>query len=280
MMSNPLVSVVIPTFNSSNFIEETIRSVENQTYQNYEIIVVDDGSNDNTVDIVKNIILRNSRIRLFEIDHSGLPAFPRNYGIQKSTGEFVAFLDSDDLWDPHKLHEQLIEFKKNPELLFVYSTSITFGYPSFLSPHFELLPLFFKAARNHNDLMKKGNSITLSSVLVRKDIIIKLNGFDLDPQLQIEDYDLWLRISKLGSFKYIPKIHVYYRIHPSQYSADWETKEKRLDYLSRKRNIPLPKYHFFRNKNIFILFVRNTIHLLNYFALKITDYISRKLLNT
>jgi glycosyltransferase involved in cell wall biosynthesis len=275
MRSDPLVSVVIPTFNSSKFILQAIHSVEEQTYQNYEIIIVDDGSTDNTVEIVSERILANPRIKLFKINHTGIPSVPRNYGIKKSSGEFVAFLDSDDLWHSSKLKEQLIAFKENPGLLFVYSTSITFGDYNFISPYFELLPLYWKAARNHDELLKKGNSIPLSSVLVRRDILLKLNGFDEDPELQIEDYDLWLRISKLGSFKYIPKIHVYYRIHPSQYSADWEIKEKRLKYLSKKRNISLPEYRFIRNKNIFVRFIRNIIHLLNYLLLRITDFISR-----
>lgn len=275
MRGDPLVSVVIPTFNSSKFILQAIRSVEEQTYQNYEMIIVDDGSADNTVELVSKRILFNPRIKLFKINHSGIPSVPRNYGIQKSSGEFVAFLDSDDLWHSNKLKEQLIAFKENPGLLFVYSTSITFGDYNFFSPYFELLPLYWKAARNYDELIKKGNSIPLSSVLVKRDILLELNGFDEDPELQIEDYDLWLRISKSGSFKYIPKIHVYYRIHPSQYSADWEIKEKRLKYLSVKRNISLPEYRLIRNRNIFVRFIRNMIHLLNYLVLKITDFISR-----
>ena len=277
MSSNSLVSVIIPTFNSSKYILETIRSVEKQTHQNYEIIIVDDESTDTTEAIVNKRQTINDKIKFYKIKHAGRPSVPRNFGIYKSKGEFIAFLDSDDLWEQNKLKEQLVVFKNNPNLFFVYSTSITIGNIGFLSSDYELLPLFWKAAITHQELINKGNSIPLSSVLAKKEALIKLNGFDEDSEMQIEDYDLWLRMSELGSFKYIPKIHVYYRVHSTQYSASWETKKARLDYLKKKGNLPIPDYRFRRNKGIFMRLARNSIHLLNYSVLRLTTFIIRRL---
>ncbi len=271
---NPLVSVVIPAYNVEQFIGETLRSVLNQTYFNFEIIVVDDSSTDQTASVVNKFIQSDNRIKYFKIEHAGRPAVPRNYGISKANGEVIAFLDSDDLWTKDKLAEQVLFLKKNPDLIFVYSMSVTFGDVNLFSPFYEVLPLINKAAKSKEDLLRKGNSITCSSVLIKSVFIKKINGFDEDPKLKaIEDYDLWIRLSELGKFGFIPRIHTYYRVHSSQSSSDWETKQKRLEYLSSKRNIDLPKYHFYRNKGFPIRFARNGIHFLTFLYVKFLSLI-------
>lgn len=260
-----LVSVIIPTFNSSKFIRETIESVLKQTYSNFEIIVVDDGSNDNTISILNELALQDNRISYFQIEHSGMPAVPRNFGIRKSQGDFVAFLDSDDLWVKNKLGKQIEEFEKHPDYIFLYSMSVTFGNVNIFSPHYEVLPLLHKYVKNKNELITIGNTITCSSVLIKKEALQKLNGFDEDEKLKaIEDYDLWIRLSELGVFGFIPRIQVFYRIHGNQSSADWQTKQNRVKYLAEKRNLNLPVYKYYRNKGSVFLFARNVVHYLNY----------------
>jgi len=183
-----LVSVVIPTFNSGKFITDTLKSVLNQTYANFEIIVIDDGSTDNTVSILKNLTNNDKRINYYKIKHSGRPAIPRNFGIEKSKGEFIAFLDADDLWDKNKLATQISEFEKHPDYVFLYSMSVSFGNVTLFSPNYEVLPLLHKAVKTGNDLLKIGNSITCSSVLVKKEALQKVNGFDDDEKLKaVED---------------------------------------------------------------------------------------------
>ncbi|MCL5030224.1 MAG: glycosyltransferase family 2 protein [Bacteroidetes bacterium] len=274
--NNPLVSVVIPAYNVEKFIGETLRSVLNQTYNNYEIIVVDDSSRDQTASVVNQFIQLDKRIKYFKIEHSGRPAVPRNFGISKASGELIAFLDSDDLWKKNKLAEQVLFLEKYPGLIFIYSMSVTFGDVNLFSPFYEVLPLLNKAARTKEDLLKKGNSITCSSVLIRSDYLKKVNGFDEDPKLKaVEDYDLWIRLSEFGKFGFIPRIHTYYRVHSSQSSSDWETKQKRLEYLSSKRNIDLPKYHFYRNKGFPIRIARNSVHFLTFLYVKFLSLINR-----
>lgn len=272
---NPLVSIIIPAYNSEKFIEQAIKSVQNQTYSNFEVIVIDDGSTDNTNSVVRSISEQDDRINCYKIEPSHRPSVPRNYGIRKAKGKFIAFLDSDDLWSKDKLQRQLKIFRQNPKIIFVYSMSITFGDVNLFSPFYELLPLPFRAARSRDDLIQIGNTIPLSSVIVKTDKLKTIGGFDEDPQLQVEDYDLWLRLSELGDFIFIPRIDTYYRIHSAQFSADWETRKKRLKYLAKKRGINLPDYKYYRKRNKLLLLFRNKIHFFFYIWAKFMEWLMR-----
>jgi glycosyltransferase involved in cell wall biosynthesis len=272
---NPLVSVIITTYNSEKFIKDTVNSVLNQTFKDFELIIADDGSSDATIEIAKNFISEQPGIILHSIKHTGKPALVRNSGAEISKGEFIAFLDGDDFWEKHKLDEQIKALRNFPEAVFAYSASVTVGNINLLSPFYEVLPLQYKAAHTREELIQKGNSITLSSVLIRKKFFKMCGGFDEDPQLKVEDYDLWLRLSELGNFIFVPRIHTYYRVHQNQFSADWETKKERLDYLSQKRKLNLPQYRFYRNKALPFLLVRNLVHFSNYLWLKLSAVINR-----
>ncbi|MGE5364450.1 MAG: glycosyltransferase [Bacteroidota bacterium] len=266
--TQPLVSVVIPCHNSSEYIRDTIKSVLAQDYENFEIIAVDDGSDDATPEILSSLAAGDKRIRVYSIPGAGRPSVPRNFGIRQARGEFTAFLDSDDLWRRNKLSDQVNYMQSHPDAVFVYSMSVTFGKVSVLSPNYEVLPLKGKAALSYEDLISKGNSVTCSSVLIRTEFLKKAGGFDEDPLLQIEDYDLWIRLSRMGPIGFMPRIHVYYRVHAVQFSGSWEIKKQRLEYLSQKLNVPLPEYKFARNRGIFVRLLRNAVHYANYtFAL-------------
>jgi len=270
----PLVSVIVPCFNSGKYIGSTLNSVLNQSYDNFEIIAVDDDSSDDTYKILQAAALNDPRIKPFSISHSGRPSVPRNYGINKASGSLIAFLDSDDIWTKHKLKYQVDYLLSHREAAFVYSMSFTFGDVSFLSEHYELLPLPFRAARDAKGLKEIGNTITLSSVLIRKEVLNEAEGFDEDPDLKaVEDYDLWLRLSRNYKFCFIPRIQVYYRIHGTQSSADWDTREKRLQLLAGKRGINLPHYKNMRRKGILLILVRNTIHLKFYLLIKLVGWL-------
>lgn len=119
-MNNELVSVIMPSYNCGRFIEESIRSVQEQTYQNWELIIVDDGSNDDTIKRVQRIQLSDSRIRLFRNKVNSGAAVSRNNALQEAKGKWVAFLDSDDLWEPTKLEKQ-ISFMEKHGYAFTYT---------------------------------------------------------------------------------------------------------------------------------------------------------------
>jgi glycosyltransferase involved in cell wall biosynthesis len=125
MTNNPLVSIILPTYNRAGLIGESIQSVIHQTYTNWELIIVDDGSTDNTADIVSDF--SDQRISYLIIDHSGRLGLVRNFGIKNSAGDFIAFLDSDDLWHPEKLYQQVNLFKSSNATAFIFTHVEIFG---------------------------------------------------------------------------------------------------------------------------------------------------------
>ncbi|RTY70360.1 glycosyltransferase family 2 protein [Flavobacterium sp. LS1P28] len=119
-MEKPLVSIITPSFNSEKFITETIQSVQNQTYKNWEMIIVDDCSTDQTVSIVEEITKKDSRIHLFKLIKNSGTGIARSTALAQASGKFIAFLDADDLWKPEKLDKQL-DFMKVNKLPFTFS---------------------------------------------------------------------------------------------------------------------------------------------------------------
>lgn len=117
---NDLVSILTPTFNTEKFIRLTIESAQNQTYTNWEMILVDDASTDNTVAIIEEFVKKDSRIKLFKLSENRGNGFARNAALEKATGKYIAYLDADDLWFPEKLEKQ-IQFLKANNLHFTFS---------------------------------------------------------------------------------------------------------------------------------------------------------------
>lgn len=117
---NDLVSILIPTYNTEKFIRATIESVQNQTYQNWEMILVDDASTDQTVKIISDFAEKDKRIKLFKLAENSGNGFARNAALEKASGKYIAFLDADDLWFPTKLEKQ-IQFLKTNNLPFTFS---------------------------------------------------------------------------------------------------------------------------------------------------------------
>lgn len=115
-----LVSIVVPVYNAEKFIKDTIKTVQDQTYKNWELILVNDCSTDNSIDIINDYIKEDKRIKLINLENNSGAAIARNTGIENATGKYVAFLDSDDLWDKEKLEKQ-IEFMRKNEYKFTFT---------------------------------------------------------------------------------------------------------------------------------------------------------------
>ncbi|WP_276367526.1 glycosyltransferase family 2 protein [Chryseolinea sp. H1M3-3] len=128
----PLISIIVPTFNRADLIGETIQSVLNQSYNHWELIVIDDGSVDNTEDVVSKFV--DTRIHYFLIEHNGIFGKVRNEGLKKAKGEYVAFLDSDDLWSTDKLLVQVNLMTQYPDAAFVFNNITIFGTRPYPSP--------------------------------------------------------------------------------------------------------------------------------------------------
>ena len=204
-----LVSVVIPTYNRSKDLKRALKSVLSQTYKNWEVVVVDNNSTDDTDAMLKD--LNDQRIRLLKINNNGVIAASRNLGIYASNGKWIAFLDSDDWWTSQKLELSVKALEGGADV--VYHDMLLATKPN--------QQVFLSRARTRRlqspvfkDLIVGGNDIVTSSVIIKKTIFNKIKGFKEDQDLiAIEDYDAWLRVAKItNNFEKIPKALGYYWI--------------------------------------------------------------------
>jgi glycosyltransferase involved in cell wall biosynthesis len=197
---DPKVSVVIPTYNRAHLIPRAIQSVLNQTYQDLEIVVVDDGSTDNTEELIKNF--KDERIRYILNSKNKGASAARNTGIKASNGNYIAFQDSDDEWFPDKLEQQMEVFRDAPpEIGVVYS-----GLYRIEADKKIYLPsnrFTQKEGNIHNELLK-GNFVGTPTVLIKKECFENTKYFD-ESLLAYEEWELWIEISKHYLFKYINK---------------------------------------------------------------------------
>jgi teichuronic acid biosynthesis glycosyltransferase TuaG len=215
LKGQPVVSVIMPAYNSGKTIGESITSVMTQVYQHWELIIVDDGSNDNTFEVVSNFQQTEARIQLLALEkNGGLPA-ARNAGARQAKGTYLAFLDSDDLWLNDKLQAQ-VEFHMAHQHIHISHTD----FHNFKDNQVHKRPLKYlvdfrrdKEGLLYPKLCYK-NTIGVLTVMVRKDVFFEVGGFDAS-LVTLEDQDLWVRISRTGKrFGYIPKILAHYRLTP------------------------------------------------------------------
>jgi len=211
MANNPLVSVIIPMFNAENTIGETIRSVQTQTYQRWELLVVDDCSTDKSRDVLREFILQDRRIRLIESDYNfGGPARPRNIGIRNALGKYLAFLDSDDLWLPNKLKVEVDFLENSNEHFLVYSKSFikTNGKISGITPQKECSGKVF------NRLYLEFNFIACPTVMMLNKKGPGQYFFPEDQRfISVEDYVLWLSIARKHKIGFIDEPLAIYVLH-------------------------------------------------------------------
>jgi GT2 family glycosyltransferase len=206
----PQVSVIIPTYNRANLIGETLDSVLAQTYHNFEIIVVDDGSTDNTPAVIstgyKNLV------RYIRQENAGQAA-ARNAGIRAANGIYVAFLDDDDLWLPHKLAQQMALFEGNSAVRWVYCDAQVFDGTSGQALHnFSQINPPHTGQTAHYLLER--NFIASPTPIIRRDIFEKVGYFDESGLLrQREDWDMWLRLAADYSVSYVSEVLARYRVH-------------------------------------------------------------------
>jgi glycosyltransferase involved in cell wall biosynthesis len=227
----PLVSIIIPTYNHAKFISKALNSIKIQTYDNWEVIIIDNYSTDETHKILDKIT--DSRIRHLKIDNKGVIAKSRNIGIKEANGEWIAFLDSDDFWTEEKLEVCIRNINEN----------VDFIYHDVESLHHEAKFPFKKKKFTGRQLNKpvlqdllistisKGTAIGNSSVIVRKNVLDKIGGISENKNLiASEDYNTWLRIAQVtDNFKYINKKLGYFLIH-----GDSTQKKKNLSVPQRE----------------------------------------------
>jgi glycosyltransferase involved in cell wall biosynthesis len=207
----PTISVIIPVYNGAKTIKETIESVLNQTWQNFELLVINDGSNDATLEIIQTI--KDTRIQVFSYPNSGVSA-SRNRGLTKAEGEFISFIDADDLWTPDKLELQLQALQDHPQAAVAYSWSDWIdqsgkflrkgGHITVNGKAYEKLLL--------RDFIESG-----SNPLIKKQALDEVGDFD-QSLTSAEDWDMWLRLAAKNEFITVEVPQILYRISPNSAS--------------------------------------------------------------
>lgn len=220
---HPQVSVVIPAHNAMAYLPETLASVLNQTYQNFEVLIVDDGSEDDLQGWYAQLSEPvKSKVRLLSQANKGT-CRARNAGIAATHNPYVAFLDADDIWLPQKLERQVALLSSSPDVSLVYCWSATIDS---VGAH---LGRMYAGRLQRNvwaGLLVKNVISTPSAVLVRRSCLEAVGGFDTDLFAYIEDKDLWLRIARSHQIATMPEVLMHKRRHPFSMSNHWAAMEK------------------------------------------------------
>lgn len=212
-----LVSIILPTYNGSQRIEMAIKSVLDQKYSNWELLVLDDGSIDNTALIVDNFVKQDNRIRYIKNEVNLGIQKTLNKGLREAKGEYIARIDDDDVWsDENKLLEQVSFLEKNKEYVLV-GTGVVIVDENDNELFRYLLPE--KDVEIRKKILGK-NCFIHSSVLFKKANVLNMGGYDESLNTRhVEDYDLWLRLGLLGKFANLPTYAVRFKLHNASISA-------------------------------------------------------------
>lgn len=239
----PKVSVIIPAYNAVAYLPQTINSVLRQTFTDYEVLIVDDGSSDNTADWAAQI--RDSRVKLISQPNQGAGA-ARNTGVKNAQGDCVAFLDADDLWEPTKLAKQVERLDQQPEVGLVH-TWITIANPDgSLSDR-----TMQTDGEGHiwNQVVVYNPLKCGSTAMVRRRCFEELGYFDQSLKYS-EDWDMWIRIARNYAFSVIAEPLTYYRIHPFNKSKNYEGQLKCFHQIIDKAFESPPKqYRHLKNRS-------------------------------
>lgn len=260
-MSNlPKISIIIPSFNAAKYIEKSVLSAINQTYANTEIIIVDDASTDNTIHIINQVgKSRNTHLRIYTLQKNQGPSNARNVGIQNSLGEYIAFLDSDDIWYSDKLEKQYTKLIQN-------NSNLSFSDIDIIKKdNIVHTRKHYYRYYNYNALLKR-NFIPLSTLLVKKElldsvrytyiendnkIIKQIAKFFKIDRLIHEDYAFLLELFRTQKItaSYIAKPLIAYRLHNDNYSKSYIKKILSLYTIYRlneKKSILLSIFYVIR----------------------------------
>ncbi len=242
------ISVVLPAYNAERTILETIQSVQKQTFSDFEIIVINDGSTDRTLELLDTV--EDPRLKVFSYSNGGLPV-ARNRGISQSTGAFITFLDADDLWTPDKLELQLAALQQNPEAGVAYSWTCNMDEKgeNFHPGHQVIFEGYVYSKLLLGNFIASG-----SNIMIRQKAIASVGEFD--PTLRsCEDWDFYLRLAANWHFVVVPKPQILYRQSSGAMSSKTDVMEKyHLIVLERALQAAPSKLQSLKNQSIAILY--------------------------
>tara|TARA_B100000963_G_C22591961_1_gene655965 strand:+ start:63 stop:836 length:774 start_codon:yes stop_codon:yes gene_type:complete len=232
------ISVIVTTYNRPKLLKETLSSILNQTFKDFELIVVDNYSNYDFINLIKS--LNDTRIKAYQNKNNGIIAVNRNYGIKKSKGKFIAFCDDDDIWIKTKLQIQYNQIKKNKSDIICSNISVFKNYTNNV--------LFKTNAKKPSSLyhLLWLNQVFTSTVLAKKSELLIFNE---DPNLiTVEDYELWIKLMIRGyKFDFVNKSLIFYRKAPDgAYTNNYDKRNIILIYLYRSiQKMKLNKLTYF-----------------------------------
>ncbi|MEH6625335.1 MAG: glycosyltransferase family A protein [Motiliproteus sp.] len=215
-MTSPTISVVVPVYNGVDYLEKTVQSILKQSLRDFELVLINDGSQDESQKLLERLSSEDSRVKVFHKENGGV-ACARNYGIGKSTGEFIAFCDQDDLWHTEKLAKQLPLFEDS-QVGLVYCGAViehtNLGKKS--EPGFES-----KHRGDIFDQLIQQNMITCCSAIARKTMLQQCGGFDDDRSLMgVDDWHLWLKLALICKADFVEEHLCTHVFHGDNYSLN------------------------------------------------------------
>lgn len=228
MSELPLVSVVIPAYNVAPFLEDAVASAIGQTHRNMEVLVVDDGSTDDTGQVADALAAKDPRVRVIHQVNQG-PAAARNAGFRAATGDYICHLDGDDVLMPDKTTRQLAYFAEHPECDLVYS--------DFIHVNHRLQPIRIATAgeppRSFREIIYYRNWFSVVVPLLRMSLARTVGEFD-ETLAGVEDWDYWIRCAMVGVFGYMPGPVALYRHHTGQVSRQKERMRRSHQQIIEK----------------------------------------------
>jgi len=232
----PTISVVIPAYNAERTILETIASVQQQSFSDFELIVINDGSTDRTLELLHSI--NDERLRILSYENGGV-SVARNRGISQASGEFISFIDADDLWSPDKLESQLATLQQHPEAGVAYSWTYFMEEKEGTRSFHPCDPIFFEG-NVYTDLLVKNFIPNGSNVLIRKQAVESVGEFD-PKRTGWEDWDYWIRLAAKWSFVVVPKLQVFYRRSSDSASSKVDNMKKEALVVIEKAFLAAPQ---------------------------------------
>lgn len=244
-MKRPVISIVIPTFNRAHMIHRAIESIKQQTFKEWELIIVDDASTDTTEEIIRTYLKDDQRIRYIKHEKNQGGSAARNSGIKKSQGRYIALLDDDDRWYPEKLQLQYECSLRHPEAGLIYSG---FCYVDYETDQIitNVIPRY---QGNVSSIILKNNIFALPTTLIKNECFQRAGLFD-EQLTSFQDWDMWIRISLYYPFAYVKECLTEVTMHGIQISSDLSSKigsrKKLLEKYSNliKRNSSILAYHY------------------------------------
>ncbi|MEO1350627.1 MAG: glycosyltransferase [Cyanobacteria bacterium J06635_15] len=226
--SIPVISVIMPVYNSLRYLDAAVESILQQSFQDFEFLIFDDGSSDGSRERLQQYAAKDSRIQLFLREHGGLTLL-LNEGLQKSSGQFIARMDSDDIALKHRFEIQLNFLTQNPDCVAVGSEILRID-PGSLPIGIKGQPITHEEI-THAFLNGKGGAIIHPSAMFPRAALEKIGGYD--PELEpAEDFDLFIKLSEVGKLANLPQVLMKYRLHCKR-----TTDRKRVVQLEKVREI-------------------------------------------